>query len=340
MELREIHVKAKERMKGYCRICPQCNGVACAGEVPGMGGVGTGEGFKENYRALSKIKLNMRTIHGCSKPSTEVNIFGESMAAPILAAPVTGSSYNMGGALSEKEYSDSVVIGCNNVGLMAMTGDGAEPEMYVSGINAISNAKGRGIPIIKPRQMEEIMKSIALAEKSGCIGVGIDMDGAGLITMALKGQPVGPKTKEELKELIQSTRIPFILKGIMTVDEAITAVDVGAKAIVVSNHGGRILDHTPGVARVLSEITEAVKGKITILADGAVRTGVDVFKYLALGADGVLIGRPVIIAAYGGFDKGVSIYLNKILEEFRQAMVLTGCSNLRDIDRTKIVVLD
>ncbi|RYD05600.1 hypothetical protein N752_08500 [Desulforamulus aquiferis] len=72
----------------------------------------------------------------------------------------------------------------------------------------------------------------------------MDIDGAGLVTMALKGQPVGPKTFEELKEIVQATKLPFILKGIMTVDEAELAVSAGVKAIVVSNHGGRILDCT------------------------------------------------------------------------------------------------
>ena len=81
----------------------------------------------------------------------------------------------------------------------------------------------------------------------------------------------------------------------MTPDEAEIAVEVNAAAIVVSNHGGRVLDHTPGAADVLPEIAGRVKGKITILADGGVRTGADVLKLLALGADAVLIGRPLVI---------------------------------------------
>ena len=90
------------------------------------------------------------------------------------------------------------------------------------------------------------MSRIRDAEKAGAAAVGMDIDGAGLVTMALKGQPVSPKTVQEIKEIISSTKLPFILKGIMTPIEAELAVEAGAAAIVVSNHGGRVLDHTPG----------------------------------------------------------------------------------------------
>ena len=121
------------------------------------------------------------------------------------------------------------------------------------------------------------------AKDIGAAAVGMDVDGAGLVTMALMGQPVGPKNKEELIEIISSVDMPFILKGIMTLEEAKLAYEVGASAIVVSNHGGRVLDSTPGVADVLPDIAKEMKGKITIFADGGVRRGVDVLKYLALG---------------------------------------------------------
>ena len=95
---------------------------------------------------------------------------------------------------------------------------------------------------------------------------------------------------------MKEKKLPFILKGLMTVDEAILAAEAGVDAIVVSNHGCRVLDCTPGAADVLPQIAKAVKGKTKILADGGVRTGVDVLKLIALGADGVLIGRPFVTA--------------------------------------------
>ena len=157
------------------------------------------------------------------------------------------------------------------------------------------------------------------------------MDGAGLVTMAMKGQPVGPKTPAELHEVIAATRLPFIVKGVMTVDEAEAAVAAGAAAIVVSNHGGRVLDFTPGAAEVLPAIAARVKGKAIIFADGGVRSGADVLKLLALGADAVLVGRPMVVAAFGGGREGVALVLNQLKNELLQAMLLTGTADVKQV---------
>jgi FMN-dependent dehydrogenase. len=117
----------------------------------------------------------------------------------------------------------------------------------------------------------------------------------------------------------------------MTPEEAEIAVEAGAKAIVVSNHGGRILDFTEGTADVLPDIAKAVGDEIEILVDGGVRTGIDVLKMLSLGAKAVLIGRPIMIAAHGGGREAIEFYLNKVYDELYQAMILTGCKDLRNV---------
>lgn len=331
MDLKTIREQAKLKLKGYCRVCPVCDGRACAGEVPGMGGSGTGSAFQTNLEALRKYRLNMRTLHDAKKPDTTCHVFNQKLKTPILAAPMTGTPYNMGGKITEREFIGMIISGSRQAGSIGFSGDGADPAMYDSGIEAIKEENGWGIPIIKPREQEIIAKMIKNAEASGAVAVGIDIDGAGLVTMALKGQPVGPKTREELKEIISITELPFIIKGIMTVDEAERAVAAGAKAIVVSNHGGRILDHTPGAAEVLPAIAKEVGNKVTILADGGVRSGVDVIKLLALGADAVLIGRPLVVGAFGGGAAGVKFIIDKYTDELKQAMILTGCRSLSDI---------
>ncbi len=333
MNWQEIRKEAKEKLKPYCRVCPVCNGVACSGEVPGMGGVGSGASFKANVEALSKYKLNLSTIHDVREPQLTTNLFGLELAFPVMAAPITGTTYNMGGALTEDVYCEEVIAGSIMAGTIGWTGDGADPLMYGSGIEAIRKNNGKGIPIIKPRAQDEIIKRIALAEEAGAPAVGVDIDGAGLVTMALKGQPVSPKSPKEIEELVKATKLPFILKGIMTLKEAKLAYELGASAIVISNHGGRILDHTPGVAEVLPEIAEALKGKITIIADGGVRSGVDVLKLLALGADGVLIGRPVVVAVFGGKREGLKVYFEGIKNELKQAMLLTGVPSVKNVPR-------
>ena len=331
MDLKTVRATAKKNMKGTCRVCPICNGRICAGEVPGMGGTGTGESFTENLQALANIKLNMRVVHDAVQPDTTVELFGQSLKTPIMGAPITGSAINAGGAITELEMVTGIVAGSQLAGSLGWIGDPANPSMYEDGLAAIRAAK-QGIAIIKPRiDQQEILALFKLAEEAGAVALGVDLDGAGLVTMALKGQPVGPKTKAQLKELIEATSLPFIVKGIMTPDEALKCVKAGAKAIVVSNHGGRVLDHTPGAADVLPEIVKAVKGKITILVDGGIRSGADVLKLLALGADGVLVGRPLIVAAYGGGAEGVQAQIEKYTAELRAAMILTGCNSIADI---------
>ena len=122
----------------------------------------------------------------------------------------------------------------------------------------------------------------------------------------------------------------------MTVKGAMKAMEAGAAAIVVSNHGGRVLDECPATAEVLEEIVKAVDGKMKILVDGGIRSGVDVFKALALGADGVLICRPFVTALYGGAEEGVKAYIEKIGAELMDTMAMCGAASLKEITRDMV----
>lgn len=326
LNIKTVRQTAREKLKGFCRVCPECNGKACAGEVPGMGGMGTGASFKNNVQALAAFRVNLKTLHGVKKPNTQLKLFGQELKTPILGAPITGGNFNMGGALNEEEWAEAMIQGCLASGALGSTGDAPDPVIYKEGIGIVAKAQGLGIPFMKPREQAEVSEFLRLAEEAGVPAVGMDIDAAGLVTI-----PVSPKTKEEMKEIIADTSLPFILKGIMTVEEAEIAVEAGAAAIVVSNHGGRVLDHTPGTAEVLPEIAAAVNGRIPVIVDGGVRTGVDVLKMLALGADAVMIGRPLIVAGYGGGSEGVALVIRRITNELKQAMLLTGCQTLEDI---------
>lgn len=333
MNYSDIRKEARVNLNNSCKVCKVCNGVVCAGEVPGMGGKGTGNSFTENIRALERYKLNMRVIHDAKEPDTAIEIFGKRLDIPVFAAPVSGTTLNMGGKYSEEEYISWVIGGALDAGIYPMVGDTAVDTFLTTNLKVLKEFKGEGIVFIKPWENKNIIEKIKLAEESGAFAVGVDIDACGLITLALHGKPVMPKGVKEIKELVNSTKLPFILKGIMTVDEAILAVEAGVDAIVVSNHGGRVLDETPGVADVLEDIAKAVKGKVKILADGGVRTGVDVLKFLALGADAVLIGRPFVTASFGGKREGVKTYVDGLKGELKSAMVLTGCKDVRSIDK-------
>lgn len=336
MDFKELEKQARNNLNGSCKVCKVCNGVACAGEVPGMGGKGTGSSFIENNKSLEKVKINMRVIHNVSNPDTSTELFGQKMDAPIFAAPITGTTLNMGGKISERDYIEPVVKGCIKSGIYAMVGDTAVDEFLIENLKVLKENSGKGIVFIKPWENEDIIRKIKLAEESGAIAVGVDIDACGLVTLSMHGKTVVPKDIKSLRALKKSTKLPFIVKGIMTVQDALMAVDAGADAIVISNHGGRVLDCTPGVAEVLPSISKAVKGKITILADGGVRTGVDVLKMIGLGADAVLIGRPFVTASFGGAIDGVETYVNKVKDELSSAMILTGCQTVKDINNKVI----
>lgn len=337
MDLKSIKDAAREKMKGYCALCRECDGVWCAGKVPGMGGTGTGESFKYNASQLKKYKLMMRTIHNVKEPILETTFLGEKLSFPVMGAPITGAKYNMGGGVTEDEYSNDVIKGAIKAGTISMIGDAADPEANKAGIKAIKDAGGKGILIIKPRENSEVIKRIREAEEAGAIAVGMDVDGAGLITMKLYGQPVSSKTFEELKELVESTKLPFIVKGILSPDEAEICVKAGVAAIVVSNHGGRVLNETIAPIDALEEIVNRVGDKTIVLADGSVREGVDILKYLALGAKGVLLGRPMIWGSIGGREQGVEIVLNTLKTQLMQSMILTGVSNVNSVEKKVLV---
>ena len=130
---------------------------------------------------------------------------------------------------------------------------------------------------------------------------------------------------------------PLIIKGILDADDAVCAADLGADGIVVSNHGGRQLDGVPATARALPVIADTVGERLTVLADGGIRSGLDVVRMLALGAKGVLLGRAWAYALAGGGEQGVSHVLQLIEAEMRVAMSLTGVTRVDEITRDILV---
>lgn len=331
MNVKEVRQEAKKRFNGICRVCRECNGVACAGEFPGIGGVGSGASFINNYKALAAVRVKMRVVHGAGDPETSVTILGQKLSMPILGAVVAGAKMNFRQIVSEEELATAFIAGAREAGTLAMTGDAPDPLIYPTGLNVIRAHGGQGIPITKPRDQARIIANLRQAEGAGCVAGGIDLDAAGILPMRAAGQPVEPKTVAQLKELVQSTSLPLILKGIMSVEDALAAREAGAAAIVVSNHGGRVLDHTPGTAEVLPQIAQAVRGDLVVLADGGVRSGVDVLKMLALGAHAVLVGRPLAVGAIGAGTDGVRLTLEQICNELKVAMIYTGCAGVGEI---------
>lgn len=338
LSMEAIRAAAREKLKKFCYACTTCDGKDCPTGVPGMGGIGTGDSFRRNIAAFTSYRVITRVVHSVTDPDLSTEILGIKLDLPVLAAPVTGTVTNMGGAMDELDYNNAVVGGCIKQGTLAFVGDGASPEKYKIGLQAVTENQGKGIPIFKPRlDNQEVLKRVKAAEKSHALAVGMDIDAVVFKTMTMKNQAVGPKNMDDLKEIISSTKLPFVLKGIMSVRDAELAVEAGAAAIIVSNHGGRVLDGMAGAMDVLPDIVSAVKGDITILVDGGFRTGTDILKGLALGAQAVCIGRPVTIAAIGMGEEGVAFYLDTLQADLRRTMILTGSRSIKDISEEMLL---
>ena len=341
MDYEAIRKRAREMMVPRCFVCPECNGRGpCVGQVPGFGGMGASRGFQANYDSLAAVQLNSRVVHGVHVPDTSIDFFGTKLSMPAIAAPTGGTTYNMGGKLTEKEFVTAICGGCTMAGTLGAVADGiGDPlPVFEERLQTLKSLGYKAIVGLKPRLNKDIITRMKLAEQAGVVAITIDLDSAGRAARATKGQTVEPKTFEQLKELVKASPLPLFFKGIMTQDEAELCVQSGAAGIVVSNHGGRTLADTPGTAAVLPRIADKVNGRCFIMVDGTVARGTDVEKYLALGAQCTLVGRHFVRAAHGGLADGVALFANKMRNELAVSMVLTGAQRISDINRKMIVI--
>ncbi len=332
----EVLKSARGNMGPYCKVCPVCNGAACKNQMPGPGAKGVGDNAVRNYQKWQEIRVNMDTIHENKPIDTSVELFGRTFKYPFFAGPVGAMTLHYGEKYDDLAYNNLLVDACAKGGIAAFTGDGTNAKVMEGATAAIKAAGGLGIPTVKPWNLETIREKMELVKASGSFAVAMDIDGAGLPFLKNLTPPAGSKTVDELRDVAEMAGVPFIIKGIMTRRGALKAKDAGAAAIVVSNHGGRVLDQCPATAEVLEDIVEAVGGRMKILVDGGLRSGVDVFKALAMGADGVLLGRPFVTAVYGGAAEGVQCYIDKIGGELEDTMRMCGANTISDITRDMI----
>ena len=278
----------------------------------------------------------MDTICANEPVDTSYTLFGRTVDIPVFAAPVGALTLHYGDKYGDQAYNDILVAACAEAGIAAFTGDGTDPSVMEGAVAAIAKNGGCGVPTVKPWNMDTIREKMDLVRSADPFAVAMDIDAAGLPFLKNMTPPAGSKTVEELRQIVAMAGKPFIAKGIMTVAGAKKALEAGAAGIVVSNHGGRVLDQCPATAEVLPAIADAVGGKMTILVDGGIRTGMDVFKALALGADAVLIGRPFVTMVYGAGAEGVKVYVDKLKAELADTMAMCGAHSLADIDRSML----
>lgn len=336
MTYQEILAAARECSGPYCKACPVCNGRACKNTMPGPGSKGAGTVAARNYDAWQEIFLNMDTICANGPVDTRFTLFGQTYDLPVFAGPVGAVKLHYGDKFTDQEYNDILVPACVQAGIAAFTGDGTDPTVFAAAAKAIGKNGGKGIPTVKPWDRDTLFAKLDQAKESGAQMFAMDIDAAGLPFLKGLTPPAGSKTVGELREVIEYAKVPFILKGIMTVKGAKKALEAGAAGIVVSNHGGRVQDGVPATAEVLPAIAEAVKGRMVIMVDGGLRSGVDVCKALALGADACILARPYVTAVYGGGAEGVKVLTDKIKGELADTMAMCGVHSLAEISRDMI----
>lgn len=338
MDYKEVLEKARGSIGPYCKACPVCNGKACGNSMPGPGSKGPGNGAARNYDAWQKVFVNMDTICSNAAPDTSFKLFGHDFALPVFTAPIGALPMHYSDAHDDFAYNDILIPTAVECGSASFTGDGVDPEIMKRSAAAMAKVGGIGIPTIKPWNNEAVFEKLDVLNELGIFAAAMDIDGAGLPFLKAMNPNAGSKPVADLKAVIDYAKMPFIIKGIMTVAGAQKAVEAGAAGIVVSNHGGRVLGQTRATADVLPEIAEAVSGKCVIFVDGGIRTGVDVFKALALGADAVLIGRPFVPAVYGGEAEGAKLLFAKLKAELVDTMTMCGAHSLAEITAEKVYI--
>ena len=332
MEYSEILAAARGELGKNCKACPICNGIACGNTMPGPGCKAPGNAAARNYSKWQEICVNMDTM--CENRPIDISfeLFGHTFAAPLFVAPLGSVNMHYGDKYDDVAYNNLLVPACRDYGIAAFTGDGVDPAVMVNAVNTMETVGGMGVPTIKPWNKEFVFEKLDyIKSKKDIFAVAMDVDGAGLPFLKAMNPNAGSKSVAEMREIIEYAEKPFIIKGIMTPAGARKAVEAGASAIIVSNHGGRVQGGVPSTAEVLPSIVQAVGGQIKILVDGGIRSGVDIYRALALGADAVLVGRPVVPFIYAAGEEGLRVYLDKILGELTSTMTMCGTPTLADI---------
>ncbi|KAA8524092.1 hypothetical protein F0562_010477 [Nyssa sinensis] len=321
--------------------------------------------LQENRNAFSRILFRPRILIDVSKIDMATTVLGFKISMPIMIAPTAMQKM----AHPEGEYATARAASAagtimtlsswatSSVEEVASTGPGIRFfQLYVY--------KDRNVVAQLVRRAERAgFKAIALTVDTPRLGrreadiknrftlppfltlknfEGLDlgkMDQAADSGLAsyVAGQIDRSLSWKDVKWLQTITRLPILVKGVLTAEDTRLAIQAGAAGIIVSNHGARQLDYVPATIMALEEVVKAAQGRVPVFLDGGVRRGTDVFKALALGASGIFIGRPVVFSLAAEGEAGIRKVLQMLRDEFELTMALSGCRSLKEITRDHIM---
>lgn len=272
---------------------------------------------------FDSLLLEMRHID-CVRADTETSFFGESFAMPIATAALSHLNNTCENGMAR------MAQGVYAAGALCFSGMGEKEEL-----KAMCASGAKVIKIIKPHASNDtVYAKIREAEECGAFAVGMDIDHAFSANGeydCVCGLDMKPKSLEELKGFIESTKLPFIIKGILSLSDAEKALSAGAAGLVVSHHHG-IMDYAVPPLMLLPELAAFVAGRVPLFADCCFESGMDAFKALALGADGVCVGRAIMGPLAEAGAEGVRDKLRQINSELCGVMSRTGCASIKDIE--------
>lgn len=296
-----------------------------------MGAAESGTTLRRNQKAFRRFLFRQRIFHDITSPDTTLEFLGRHLSTPALVAPI--GSFSLIGEEAERH----VVEGAGQAGTMVFVSQAAKS-------NVRDWAKGTSAPLVfmgyLSKGREEVLEYARLAEELGYAAVGLTMDvlqptkiGDRVPLSTRDGKPRRgyPASPGDIEWLKREVSLPVVVKGIMGAEDARIAVDAGADALVVSNHGGRILDFNRAAIEALSEVVKMVRGRVPVLLDSGIRSGGDIVKALALGAKAVLVGRPICWGLGAGGAQGVKRVIEIFTEEVKRVLIMTGVPAITQI---------
>ena len=284
----------------------------------------TGNSNRISREYLDSLLIETRYMDSVV-PDISFEMYGTRVSSPIMTAALSHLDHFMFPGAAE-----ALAKGAADAGTILWYGMAEEEE-----IERLASFGAPMIEIIKPyADRDLILKKIEHAEKTGLLAVGIDIDhafGPDGSPDVVSGFEMNPLKTEELREFAEKCSLPLIVKGILSLQDAERCLGAGAKGLLLSHHNNRIEYALPPIA-LLQEISRLAGPSVPVFADCEIKSGMDAFKALSLGASGVCIGRPLMTAIRNDRENGVRDYLLNANAELKKAMAFTGCPSLKKMD--------
>ncbi|MFT3991535.1 MAG: alpha-hydroxy acid oxidase [Luteolibacter sp.] len=317
------------------------------------GGAADGITLGENRAAFDRLRIVPRVLRDLSEASTRLTLFGQEYEHPIFIAPTAyhrlfHDQGEIATVLGAAAFQAGVIVSTQaSVSLEEIAANAQSPlwfQLYIQPdrdftLELVRRAEAAGYqalvvtvdaPISGIRNKEQrvgfhLPPGVEAVNLRGMrtLPPGDRVFGSGLLASA--------PTWNDVEWLCERTRLPVLVKGILSPDDARCALDHGVSGIIVSNHGGRVLDTVPATIEVLPEIVETVDQAVPVLLDGGIRRGTDIFKAISRGADAVLVGRPILYGLAAAGALGVAHVLKILRSELEATMALSGRVTLREV---------